>query len=173
MTVKRQITTAWWNSFYIWCQYLITGLAFSNLGLERLDLLLGLLQLTHTLTRCALILRQLTLLLLNQPLRHRQITQTNTLKCLLWNILKFDATLLFWLLNEHICLKKKPVYWCEWEDTRSAEQTVTTIASLYNFLRKSYFSMAACRSFPCFSFSLSIISFSIYWLSYYLVIKKY
>lgn len=107
MTVKRQITTAWWNSFYIWCQYLITGLAFSNLGLERLDLLLGLLQLTHTLTRCALILRQLTLLLLNQPLRHRQITQTNTLKCLLWNILKFDATLLFWLLNEHICLKKK------------------------------------------------------------------
>lgn len=34
--------------------------------------------------------------------------------------------------------------------------------SLNNFLRKSYFSMVACRSLPSFSFSLGIVSLSVF-----------
>lgn len=47
----------------------VVSLALVDLGLQRLDLELGLLQLTDTLTSCTLILVQLALLLLDQVLR--------------------------------------------------------------------------------------------------------
>lgn len=50
--------------------YLVPGLALSDLGLQRADLVLGLLQLADTLTRSALVLTELTLLLIDQPLKH-------------------------------------------------------------------------------------------------------
>lgn len=50
--------------------YLVPGLACSDLGLQRADLVLGLLQLADTLTRSALVLAELTLLLIDQPLKH-------------------------------------------------------------------------------------------------------
>lgn len=51
--------------------HLVPGLALSDLGLQRVDLVLGLLQLAHTLTRSTLILTELTLLLINQPLEDK------------------------------------------------------------------------------------------------------
>lgn len=48
--------------------YHIVGLALMDFGLQRLDLELGLLQLTYTLTGCTLILVQLALLLFNKTL---------------------------------------------------------------------------------------------------------
>lgn len=51
------------------CLYLVPGLALSDLGLERADLVLGLLQLTDTLSSSTLILTELALLLINQPLK--------------------------------------------------------------------------------------------------------
>lgn len=50
--------------------HLVPGLARSDLGLQRADLVLGLLQLADTLTRSALVLAELTLLLIDQPLKH-------------------------------------------------------------------------------------------------------
>lgn len=49
--------------------YHVVGLALVDLGLQGLDLELGLLQLADTLTGRTLILVQLTLLLLNEALR--------------------------------------------------------------------------------------------------------
>lgn len=49
--------------------YHIVGLALMDLGLQGLDVELGLLQLADTLTGRTLILVQLTLLLLNQALQ--------------------------------------------------------------------------------------------------------
>lgn len=64
--------------------YLVPGLAMSDLGLERADLALGLLQLTDTLTCSTLILTELALLLINQPLKdtgtkHRSTSNENML----------------------------------------------------------------------------------------------
>lgn len=50
--------------------YHVVGLALVDLGLQGLDLELGLLQLADTLTRSALVLAELTLLLIDQPLKH-------------------------------------------------------------------------------------------------------
>lgn len=55
--------------------YLVPGLARSDLGLQRADLVLGLLQLADTLTRSALVLAELTLLLIDQPLKHTRRKQ--------------------------------------------------------------------------------------------------
>lgn len=49
--------------------YHVVGLALLDLGLQGLDLELGLLQLAETLTSRTLILVQLTLLFLNEVLR--------------------------------------------------------------------------------------------------------
>lgn len=58
--------------------YLVPGLALSDLGLQRVDLVLGLLQLTDTLNSSTLILAQLTLLLVDQPLRTHRRDQVST-----------------------------------------------------------------------------------------------
>lgn len=50
-------------------KYHVVGLALLDLGLQGLDLQLGLLQLVDALTGCTLILVQLTLLLLNKTLK--------------------------------------------------------------------------------------------------------
>lgn len=55
--------------------YLVPGLARSDLGLQRADLVLGLLQLADTLTCSALVLAELTLLLIDQPLKHTRRKQ--------------------------------------------------------------------------------------------------
>lgn len=63
--------------------YLVPGLAVSDLGLERADLVPGLLQLTDTLTCSTVILTELDLLLINQPLtdtgtKHRSANNEDT-----------------------------------------------------------------------------------------------
>lgn len=52
--------------------YHVVGLALVDLGLQGLDLELGLLQLADTLTGSTLILVQLTLLLLDQILKDKR-----------------------------------------------------------------------------------------------------
>lgn len=52
----------------LYVPYHIVGLALVDLGLQGLDLELGLLQLADALTGCTLVLVQLTLLLLNEAL---------------------------------------------------------------------------------------------------------
>lgn len=49
--------------------YPVVGLALLDLGLQRLHLELGLLQFIDTLTRCTLILVEMSLLLLDQILK--------------------------------------------------------------------------------------------------------
>ena len=49
--------------------YLVPGLAGSDLGLQGADLVLGLLQLSNTLTSSTLVLTELTLLLVNHSLK--------------------------------------------------------------------------------------------------------
>lgn len=52
--------------------YLAPALALPDLGLQRVDLVLGLLQLANTLTCSALVAPELTLLLVNQLLKNRR-----------------------------------------------------------------------------------------------------
>ncbi|TNN74748.1 hypothetical protein EYF80_015066 [Liparis tanakae] len=61
------------------CWYLVPGLALPDLGLERVQPVLGLLQLADTLTGIALVLTELPLLLVNQPLRDGTRETANTL----------------------------------------------------------------------------------------------
>lgn len=62
------------------CLYLVPGLALSDLGLERVDLVLGLLQLADTLTCSTLVLAELPPLLVNQPLKDAGTEQRSTRK---------------------------------------------------------------------------------------------
>lgn len=55
--------------------YHVVGLTLFDLGLQGLDLELGLLQLADTLTSCTLVLVKLALLLLHQSLQREEKTE--------------------------------------------------------------------------------------------------